>query len=196
MVNKSDEQQSDKQRDALLPCPCCGSEARFEKVQHEILDPNFGAEYVECSNRLCGVTTRLVFPVKDDVRRELAEVWNRRSVAPSAGGSTFIDARIAYIEGRARRGEPSPTREELAAFYDGFHAVVHSATLSINELAELCWPAVRSWLNKAERLAMNPPKPEYKTILEADADRARKLLDDIEALVGRPVEPHRSGGPK
>lgn len=34
----------------------------------------------------------------------------------------FIDARMAYIEERARSGGNPPTREELAAFYDGWHA--------------------------------------------------------------------------
>jgi hypothetical protein len=39
-------------------------------------DPNFGGRYVQCD--ACYASTRLIFPVKDDVDHELAEAWNRR----------------------------------------------------------------------------------------------------------------------
>jgi hypothetical protein len=74
--------QSDKSGSPkLLPCPCCGSSAEF-KVVDDLPNINHGGQFVECSNvARCGVTTRLIFPLKDDVSRELAEVWNRRDVA-------------------------------------------------------------------------------------------------------------------
>lgn len=36
--------------------------------------------------------------------------------------SKFLDARIAYIENRAKQNLPSPSRDELAAFADGYNA--------------------------------------------------------------------------
>ena len=61
----------------LLPCPFCAREARFEKVSHDPFDNNYGGEYVECSN--CGASTKLWFPLKEDVKRQLLEAWNRRA---------------------------------------------------------------------------------------------------------------------
>lgn len=71
----------------LLPCPFCGGEATFGFVAHTDRedDPNAGGEFVDCSQ--CQASTALVFPLKGDVKRELAERWNRR-IGPHALGDT------------------------------------------------------------------------------------------------------------
>lgn len=76
-----------------------------------------------------------------------------------------------------------------------------SATGTPKEFAERCWPAARSWLNKAERLLLDFDQgrttypAHYRSILDADADRARKLLDEIEAIVGSRPTPEYSEHP-
>lgn len=65
------------QADGLLPCPCCGGEAKIKSIPATEGDPNGGAEYVECQK--CLLCTRLLFPLKDCVRRELSEIWNART---------------------------------------------------------------------------------------------------------------------
>src|SRR3990167_6835129 len=67
---------------ALLPCPCCGGKARFQVVEGDAYhDANVGGHYIDCEG--CGLSTNLVFPLKDDVsrelaKRELAEKWNKQ----------------------------------------------------------------------------------------------------------------------
>lgn len=63
---------------SLLPCPCCGSRARFQVIAPDA-QFNAGGEYVDCSE--CGLSTNLMFPLKTDVREELTERWNRRASA-------------------------------------------------------------------------------------------------------------------
>lgn len=64
----------------LKRCPFCGGIARFGKCDdgYEIDDPNFGAEFVECSN--CRTSTKLMFATKEDVTPFLAELWNNRQI--------------------------------------------------------------------------------------------------------------------
>jgi Lar family restriction alleviation protein len=62
---------------SLKPCPFCGGAAQFQSIPNEDGDPQAGGEYVECSQ--CQNCTNLVFPLMDDVKRELAERWNRRA---------------------------------------------------------------------------------------------------------------------
>lgn len=64
----------------LAPCPCCGAEAQFGKII-DAMSADYGAEYAECTE--CGLTTDLVFAVKEDAKLKLAESWNRRA-HPSA----------------------------------------------------------------------------------------------------------------
>lgn len=61
---------------AIKPCPCCGRDARFEEVPEG--QQNSGGIYIECTNKLCRLSTNLMFPLMDDVRPELAQKWNRR----------------------------------------------------------------------------------------------------------------------
>jgi hypothetical protein len=79
--------------DALKPCPCCGGEAQRGSVADPD-DKDFGAQFIYC--RQCDLTTALVWPLKNDVTRELMERWNKREhvsekrdAAPtiSAGGA-------------------------------------------------------------------------------------------------------------
>ncbi len=55
-------------------------------------------------------------------------IENRNKVLPSVAVPNFIYARLDYIQEQVRKGLPSPTREDLAAFHDGFKAVPVSPT--------------------------------------------------------------------
>lgn len=67
------------------PCPCCKSTARF----HEIDDAgdNHGGMYIECGNKLCGITTRLQFG--ENRKNLLLEAWNTRLPSPVAEGDNY-----------------------------------------------------------------------------------------------------------
>lgn len=69
------------QSDELLPCPCCAGKASFQAIpiptDESEMHANAGGEFIECE--ACGLTTNLMFPIKDDVRRQLAEKWNARA---------------------------------------------------------------------------------------------------------------------
>ena len=64
----------------LLPCPFCGSAARFQEGDGDAC----GGYFVECTNRACGASSNVMFPEKDDVKPLLAEKWNRRTPTPGA----------------------------------------------------------------------------------------------------------------
>jgi Lar family restriction alleviation protein len=66
-------------RPTLKPCPFCGSEPRWHYIDPEPGNPNAGARYVQCGNAACGVSTRLYFPVMQEVFSLIGEAWNRRS---------------------------------------------------------------------------------------------------------------------
>jgi hypothetical protein len=76
----------DKESETLLPCPCCGGRAVYGRVNED--GPNFGGEFVDCTS--CGLSTTLMFPMKDSVTRELSEKWNKRFTR-SAGTRTEAD---------------------------------------------------------------------------------------------------------
>lgn len=61
---------------SLRPCPFCGSEGAFGEVQE---GENFGGQFIECTNPMCGCSTCLKFPAMDSVKELLAEVWNNRT---------------------------------------------------------------------------------------------------------------------
>lgn len=61
----------------LLPCPFCGGEAQFGNVEGGFND---GGQYISCM--ACDVSTRLYFPLKEDVRVTLIHDWNRRAWHP------------------------------------------------------------------------------------------------------------------
>lgn len=66
---------------ALLPCPFCGGKAELQ----EATEPgNEGGYFVGCLG--CEACTRLWFPIKDSVERQVVEAWNRRQPAPKRRG--------------------------------------------------------------------------------------------------------------
>lgn len=60
----------------LKPCPFCGGEASIIAVEEE---SNAGGYVVMCSG--CECSTRVWFPIKDDVRGILRSEWNKRKSA-------------------------------------------------------------------------------------------------------------------
>ena len=80
---------------ALLPCRC-GGKARFQVVKGDAYhDVNVGGHYIDCEG--CGLSTKLVFPRKDDVsrelaKRELAEKWNKRGSGPNSYSNAEVEA--------------------------------------------------------------------------------------------------------
>ena len=64
----------------LLPCPFCGSEARYgtEKSDPELTQS--GGRFIECSNKACQASSCLMWPLKGDADALLAERWNQRAV--------------------------------------------------------------------------------------------------------------------
>lgn len=65
----------------LLPCPFCGGAPKHETVNGPLVsDGDVGGEYIACET--CGVSTMLVFPLKEDALPKLMEMWNRRSPSP------------------------------------------------------------------------------------------------------------------
>lgn len=67
-------------REHLKPCPFCGGDALYGIVGVDSAtddDPNFGGRYIRCEG--CDTSTRLMFPLKDDVDGQLRELWNARS---------------------------------------------------------------------------------------------------------------------
>lgn len=59
-----------------------------------------------------------------------------------------------------------------------------SSAIGLREFAERCRPAARVWADRAERAALNDLlPPHYKPVLVAEAERARKLLDEIDSII-------------
>ena len=54
------------------PCPCCGSPAYFRMCED-------GGYYIECNNRQCQLTTKIVFACGEDPKPRLLEMWNKRN---------------------------------------------------------------------------------------------------------------------
>jgi len=92
---------ADSYATTLEPCPCCGGEARFDMVQNDD-SGNYGGWYIECTK--CLLTTRLVFPMKGDVQRELAETWNRRPPSPPESCRDAVIEELAQLADRERDG--------------------------------------------------------------------------------------------
>ncbi len=95
----------------LKPCPFCGEAARFgevgEDVDHDDEIENEGGQFVACSNRQCGASTMLMFPLMESVKRELADLWNTRT-PPAA----VENGELATSDGLRVDAEPRLTRAE------------------------------------------------------------------------------------
>lgn len=65
----------------LKPCAHCSAPARFGDGSGD----SEGGMFVECTNRECGATTNLVYPLMEDVRDVLREKWNRRAPSEAVG---------------------------------------------------------------------------------------------------------------
>ncbi len=63
----------------LKPCPFCKGHASYKEAHHDesCECPDEGGEFISCDS--CGASTKLWFAIKDDVKRILADDWNRRS---------------------------------------------------------------------------------------------------------------------
>lgn len=63
--------------EALKPCPFCGGKSEFIRIDDDN-DPCFGGVVVSCLG--CGASSKVYFPLKEDVKPLLLEQWNRRAV--------------------------------------------------------------------------------------------------------------------
>lgn len=64
----------------LLPCPIpsCRGDACYVYIEK---GENAGGECIECGK--CGLTTRVWFPLEDDVQELVIDAWNNRYAFPS-----------------------------------------------------------------------------------------------------------------
>lgn len=92
----------------LLPCPFCDGKAEFGVADDGIND---GGEFIQCTELRCGVSSRLFFPSKMDVKPLLVEVWNRRPVHRDAEG----------VLCRVKTAFPNPQGTEHSADAIAFH---------------------------------------------------------------------------
>jgi len=139
----SQDQQFDK-HGALLPCPCCGGKALFGSVI-EPDDKDFGARFVYCS--ACHLTSALVWPLKDDVTRELVERWNRRSVQSSARQTDEADYLRWWHEQEKQgvewavsdRAFNAPARAAWAAWQAALSAIGAREAAALQTIADIKW---------------------------------------------------------
>lgn len=66
--------------DDLLGCPFCGSEAKI--VEATECGPQ--AYVVACQDGMCAASSQVIYALKDDVRQQLIDCWNRRALTPGA----------------------------------------------------------------------------------------------------------------
>ena len=79
----------------LNPCPFCGGKASIIEVEEP---SNLGGYVVQCAD--CEASTRVWFPIKDDVTRILTEAWNRRWASPK---NDAVRAFVRTVRERATR---------------------------------------------------------------------------------------------
>lgn len=76
--------------DRLKPCPFCGGDAEFVSIADEA-DPCFGGVVAACLR--CGAASKVIFPLKDDVKLLLLEQWNQRTADGKAEAERKVLAR-------------------------------------------------------------------------------------------------------
>lgn len=126
----------------------------------------------------------------------------------SATSPSFTDARLEWIERAARRGIPSPSRDELAAFADGFKAAEASrseiakpekrydlqdmetfCTLAASKMHEACVEAVRG------QFLEDPQNVEGDTAYQHAIEDCLKALNSISDETPRSATAAFSTGP-
>lgn len=134
----------------LLPCPCCGGNARYTRVNTQA-DVNFGGEYVYCA--VCEMSTALVFPLMGDVRRELAERWNRRASANRIAQleADLENSRLNHIDANTRNMNAHDDLEKVkaerdAAFKRGVDLAITTCEQMTKEIVcpQECVEAIRA----------------------------------------------------
>lgn len=69
--------------DCIAPCPFCGCPAALSEVED---GENVGGQFIECTSKQCGASTRLIFNCGgDDVHALLRETWNTRPFVDPVG---------------------------------------------------------------------------------------------------------------
>jgi hypothetical protein len=84
-------------REPLKSCPFCGGRALFyiAGTDDDKHDANFGGRYIACEK--CDASTRLIFPLKDEVDSQLRELWNAR-VGRSTERTSYLLRLIARMD--------------------------------------------------------------------------------------------------
>lgn len=72
----------------LLPCPFCGGEGEIGEVGNAY-PLEEGSWFVACKS--CRATSKLIFPVKEDVRGLVIEAWNTRAAPPPSAESGELE---------------------------------------------------------------------------------------------------------
>lgn len=76
---------ADQEREALEPCPFCGSPAMWCENKGNpanMDDPQAGGQWIQCSKCLC--STMMSWSLMEDCKPRLAEAWNRRTPSQPA----------------------------------------------------------------------------------------------------------------
>lgn len=156
MESKSDELQSDKQGNALKPCPYCGSEALSlwrRTSEHAVLCENCGATAITVGH------------------------WNMRSTARSAGGRTItvtdamLDVAMAFGKDGSYLGHPKVRQWRGTENGDSQEAWNRDYTAEL--LREILAVAPSSPQSATQRLA--PPTDDeiaaYRNLFRAELDK-------------------------
>lgn len=77
--------------EALKPCPFCGGKSEFIRIDDDN-DPCFGGVVVSCLG--CGASSKVYFPLKEDVKPLLLEQWNRRAVLAEQAGTVRVPVEL------------------------------------------------------------------------------------------------------
>lgn len=174
-------------KEALLPCPFCGGEAKFGSVEGDPELPQTGGNYIECSNPRCRATTCLVFPLKEDVTQELTERWNLRAPAPTHDEAFEALAREYKSDANAERHDRDSYAEERVAARDDFAERIFAILAQKVEAAQgepgLREAAIEAAMDEAARQDEGQDDPY---------EFAAAVVDRILALT-RPVPAHPPG---
>lgn len=145
------------------PCETCNGKP-------EVCATVPGLRHCEAANRTPSAERRIDPRYQGD--DPAAEYAKRNPLGGPAGVFRAMAARI----------EAGESYDDVLDDY-GFQVKGESAMRASPEFAALCRPAVKSALTKVERALLGKYPDHYKPILEAEANRMRALLDEIDALL-------------